>query len=46
MPNTYFILFELIIYIQFTLCLVHAWKHGTANVLKLLYACKKKSLTV
>ena len=36
MPNTYFILFELIIYIQFTLCLVHAWKHGTANVLKLL----------
>lgn len=36
MPNTYFILFELIIYIQFTLCLRHAWKHGTANVLKLI----------
>jgi len=36
MPNTYFILFELIIYIQFALCLVHAWKHGTGNVLKLL----------
>ena len=36
MPNTYFILFELIIYIQFALCLRHAWKHGTANVLKLL----------
>ncbi len=36
MPNAYFILFELIIYIQFTLCLVHAWKHGTGNVLKLL----------
>ncbi len=36
MPNTYFIIFELIIYIQFTFCLVHAWKHGTGNVLKLL----------
>ena len=36
MPNTYFLLFELIIYIQFTLCLLHAWKHGTGNVLKLL----------
>lgn len=36
MPNAYFLLFELIIYIQFTLCLVHAWKHGTGNVLKLL----------
>jgi hypothetical protein len=36
MPNAYFILFELIIYIQFTLCLVHAWKNGTGNVLKLL----------
>ena len=36
MPNTYFILFELIIYIEFGLCLHHAWKHGTANVLKLI----------
>ena len=35
MPNAYFILFELIVYIQFALCLRHAWKHGTANVLKL-----------
>ncbi len=35
MPNTYFILFEAIIYIQFALCLYHAWKHGTANVLRL-----------
>jgi uncharacterized membrane protein len=35
MPNTYFILFELIIYIQFALCLRHALKHGTANLLKL-----------
>jgi hypothetical protein len=31
----YFILFELIIYIQFSLCLHHAWKHGTANLLRL-----------
>ena len=36
MPNAYFLLFELIIYIQFALCLHHALKHGTANVLKLL----------
>ena len=36
MPNTYFILFELIVYIQFALCLQHALKHGTANVLKLI----------
>jgi hypothetical protein len=35
-PNAYFILFELIIYIQFALCLRHAWKHGTGNVLKLI----------
>ncbi|MBK9926793.1 MAG: carotenoid biosynthesis protein [Anaerolineales bacterium] len=35
MPNTYFILFEVIIYIQFALCLHHAWKHGTANLLRL-----------
>lgn len=36
MPNIYFVLFELIIYIQFALCLHHAWKHGTANILRLL----------
>ncbi len=35
MPNIYFFLFEIIIYIQFTLCFVHAWKHGTANLLRL-----------
>ncbi|MEW6401132.1 MAG: carotenoid biosynthesis protein [Chloroflexota bacterium] len=35
MPNTYFILFELIIYIQFVVCLRHALKHGTANILRL-----------
>ena len=35
MPNIYFILFELIIYIQLALCLVHAWKQGTAYILRL-----------
>src|SRR5215207_5637217 len=35
MPNLYFILFELIIYIQLLLCLLHAWKQGTANILRL-----------
>jgi hypothetical protein len=36
MPNLYFILFELIIYLQLALCLHHAWKQGTANLLRLL----------
>lgn len=36
MPNSYFIIFELIIYLQLALCLHHAWKQGTANVLRLL----------
>jgi hypothetical protein len=36
MPSIYFIVFELVIYIQFALCLQHAWKQGTANLLKLL----------
>src|SRR5512138_3063258 len=36
MPNIYFIAFELIIYIQFALCLHHAWGRGPANVLRLL----------
>jgi hypothetical protein len=35
MPNTYFLVFEIIIYIQFALCLRHALKHGTARLLKL-----------
>ncbi len=35
MPNIYFILFELIIYIQFAICLYHAWKQGTAHLLRL-----------
>jgi len=35
MPNIYFILFEVTIYIQFALCLRHALKHGAADLLKL-----------
>ena len=36
MPNIYFILFEIIIYIQFVLCARHAVRYGTiANFLKL-----------
>lgn len=36
MPNIYYILFELTLFLQFALCLHHAWKHGTANLLRLL----------
>jgi hypothetical protein len=36
MPDTYFLLFELIIYVQFALCFRHARKQGTADLLKLL----------
>jgi carotenoid biosynthesis protein len=35
MPDIYFILFELIIYIQLTLCLFHAWRQGTTYLLRL-----------
>jgi hypothetical protein len=35
MPNAYFILFELVIYIQLLLCLRHAWRHGNKNLLRL-----------
>jgi Carotenoid biosynthesis protein len=35
MPNIYFILFELVIYIQLVLCLLHATKQGAANLLRL-----------
>jgi hypothetical protein len=34
-PNIYFVLFELVIYIQFAICFTHAWKQGTANLLRL-----------
>jgi len=35
-PNIYFILFELVVYLQLALCFYHAWRQGTANVLRLL----------
>ena len=35
LPSLYFISFELVIYVQFALCLLHAWKHGKANLLRL-----------
>lgn len=35
MPSPYFLLFEFIIYIQLALCLVHAWRQGLANLLRL-----------
>jgi hypothetical protein len=35
MPNPYFLLFEIIIYLQFALCLRHAWRQGMANLLRL-----------
>ena len=36
MPNFYFVLFELVIYVQFSLCLIHAWRHGAGHLLRLL----------
>ena len=38
MPDPYFLLFELIIYIQFLICLAHAGKHGAGSMVKLLSA--------
>lgn len=35
LPTPYFIFFELAIYLQFAICLLHAWKHGKANLLRL-----------
>ena len=35
MPNIYLILFEFIIYVQLALCLFHAQKQGTAQLLRL-----------
>lgn len=37
MPNTYFILFEILIYFQFALCLRHAWTQRPANLLRLFF---------
>lgn len=36
MPNLYFIIFEIIIYVLFALCLLQAWRAGTAKLLRLL----------
>jgi uncharacterized membrane protein len=36
MPNSYFILFEISLYLQLAVCLPHAWKHGIASLLRLL----------
>jgi hypothetical protein len=35
MQNPYFVLYEITLYLQLVICLQHAWKHGTANLLKL-----------
>ena len=36
MPNIYFFLYEISLFLQFAICLPHAWKHGKANLLRLL----------
>jgi hypothetical protein len=36
MPNAYFVIFELIIYLQLAICFQHAWRKGIANLLRLL----------
>lgn len=35
MPNIYFIIYEITLYLQLAFCLPHAWKHGKANLLRL-----------
>jgi len=35
MPNTYFIFYEISLFLQFVACIPHAWKHGKANLLRL-----------
>jgi hypothetical protein len=36
MPNPYFILYEISLYLQLVVCLPHAWRHGKAHLLRLL----------
>jgi hypothetical protein len=36
MPNAYFILYEISLYLQLVVCLPHAWKHGKVHLLRLL----------
>jgi uncharacterized membrane protein len=38
MPDLYFIIFELILYLLFILCFAHARRHGTASMVRLLSA--------
>ena len=35
MPSTYFILYEISLFLQLAACLPHAWKHGKANLVRL-----------
>src|SRR5512147_1677288 len=35
MPNTYFIFYEISLFLQFVDCIPHAWKHCKANLLRL-----------
>lgn len=35
-PNAYFVLYELTLFLQLAICLPHAWKHGKANLLRLI----------
>jgi len=35
MPNAYFILYEITLFLQLVFCLPHAWKHGIPNLLRL-----------
>jgi hypothetical protein len=35
MPNKYFIVYEISLFLQLAVCLPHAWKHGAANLLRL-----------
>src|SRR4030095_8918236 len=34
-PNNYFILYEISLFLQLAICLPHAWKHGLPNLLRL-----------
>jgi len=35
MPNNYFLLYEISLFLQLAVCLPHAWKHGAPNLLRL-----------
>ena len=42
MSSPYFLLFELIIYVQLALCLLHAWRQGTGNLLRPFYCSARR----